>query len=120
MTLTYQSGFGNHFATEAVDGALPAGRNSPQQVAHGLYAEQISGTAFTAPRVENRRTWMYRRLPSVVCGPYEQLDQPYVKTGAKDGASMPPDPLRWHPLPIPAAPLDFVDGLRTIVVNGDP
>lgn len=81
MHLLYQSGFGNHFATEAVAGALPVGRNSPQQAAHGLYAEQVSGSAFTAPRAENRRTWLYRRLPSVVCGAYEPLAQPYVKTG---------------------------------------
>ena len=65
MTTTL-SGFGNQFATEAVAGALPQGRNSPQRVAHGLYAELLSGTAFTAPRADNRRTWMYRRQPSVV------------------------------------------------------
>jgi homogentisate 1,2-dioxygenase len=64
-SLNYQAGFGNHFATEAVPGALPVGRNSPQRVAHGLYAELLSGSAFTAPRAENRRTWMYRRRPSV-------------------------------------------------------
>ena len=67
--LQYQSGFGNSFATEAVPGALPQGRNSPQRVAHGLYAELLSGSAFTAPRAENRRTWMYRRQPSVVIPP---------------------------------------------------
>ncbi|MDB5670209.1 MAG: homogentisate 1,2-dioxygenase, partial [Alphaproteobacteria bacterium] len=60
MTEGYMSGFGNHFATEAVAGALPAGRNSPQRPAFGLYAEQLSGTAFTAPRAENRRSWLYR------------------------------------------------------------
>ena len=84
-SLTYQSGFGNQFSTEAVDGVLPQGRNSPQQVAHGLYAELISGSAFTAPRAENRRTWLYRRQPSVVGGGYEPFAQPYLKTGAKDG-----------------------------------
>ena len=69
----YQSGFGNEFASEAVPGALPQGRNSPQKVAHGLYAELLSGTAFTAPRAENLRTWLYRRRPSVLCGRYEPL-----------------------------------------------
>ena len=72
--LRYQSGFGNEFASEAVAGSLPQGRNSPQRVAHGLYAELLSGTAFTAPRAENRRTWLYRRRPSVGAGAYEPLD----------------------------------------------
>jgi homogentisate 1,2-dioxygenase len=66
--LNYLSGFGNEHASEARPGALPVGRNSPQQVAFGLYAELLSGTAFTAPRAENLRTWMYRRQPSVVVG----------------------------------------------------
>ena len=118
-SLTYQSGFGNQFSTEAVDGVLPQGRNSPQQVARGLYAELISGSAFTAPRAENHRTWMYRRQPSVVGGSYEPFAQQYLKTGAKEGRAAPPNPMRWHPVDIPSARLDFVDGLRTIVVNGD-
>ncbi|MGH8809333.1 MAG: homogentisate 1,2-dioxygenase, partial [Noviherbaspirillum sp.] len=117
---TYQSGFGNQLSSEAVEGALPVGRNSPQRVAHGLYAELFSGTAFTAPRAENLRTWMYRCQPSVVVGAYQPLPQPYLKTGAKDGAATPPEPLRWHPVEVPAQELDFVQGLRTIVVNGDP
>ncbi|WP_157269604.1 homogentisate 1,2-dioxygenase [Azohydromonas aeria] len=117
---TYQGGFGNQFSTEAVPGALPQGRNSPQQVALGLYAELVSGSAFTAPRAENRRSWLYRRQPSVVTGPYQPYEQPYLKTGVKDGVAAPPDPLRWHPTPIPQGDaLDFVDGLRTVVVNGD-
>jgi homogentisate 1,2-dioxygenase len=117
--LRYQNGFGNQFATEAVEGSLPQGRNSPQKVEHGLYAELISGSAFTAPRAENRRTWMYRRQPAVVTGAYAPLAHAFLKTGAKDGLAPPPDPLRWHPAPIPDAPTDFVDGLRTVVVNGD-
>lgn len=119
MTLHYQSGFGNQFATEAVPGTLPQGRNSPQQVAHGLYAELVSGSAFTAPRADNRRSWLYRRQPSVVSGGYSPYAQPYFKTGAKDGVPVPPNPLRWHPAPLPDAPIDFIDGLRTVVVNGD-
>src|SRR5438552_17543074 len=70
----YQSGFGNHFVTEAVAGALPQGRNSPQRPPHGLYAELISGTSFTAPRHDNRRTWTYRIQPSVVRRPYARID----------------------------------------------
>jgi homogentisate 1,2-dioxygenase len=117
--LRYQNGFGNQFATEAVEGTLPQGRNSPQKVNRGLYAELISGSAFTAPRVDNRRSWMYRRQPSVVTGGYEPLAHPFLKTGAKEGVAAPPNPMRWHPVPVPDAPTDFIDGLRTIVVNGD-
>jgi homogentisate 1,2-dioxygenase len=122
MTPRYQSGFGNQFATEAAPGALPVGRNSPQKAPHGLYAELLSGSAFTAPRADNRRTWMYRRQPSVVVGGYLPLSLPLWKTGAQGGAGVPPDPLRWAPTAVPAVevePLDFIDGLRTMVVNGD-
>ncbi|MDY0743788.1 homogentisate 1,2-dioxygenase [Paucibacter sp. R3-3] len=121
--LQYQSGFGNEHASEAHPGALPVGRNSPQKVALGLYAELLSGTAFTAPRAENLRTWMYRRRPSVVVGGYRPLEHRFLKSGAAEGQSVPPDPLRWAPTAIPDAstePLDFVDGLRTFAVNGDP
>ena len=117
--LNYQTGFGNEFATEAVIGALPQGRNSPQRAPHGLYAELISGTAFTAPRAENRRTWMYRRQPSVMIGGYKPYQQVRWCTGAAQGVATPPDPMRWHPVAIPAEPTDFVDGLRTMVANGD-
>jgi homogentisate 1,2-dioxygenase len=120
------SGFGNHFASEAVPGALPVGRNSPQRVAHGLYAELLSGTAFTAPRAENRRTWLYRRQPGVVTGAHQPLEHPLWCTGphTAPGHDLPvaPDPLRWHPFALPgdAAAVDFVDGLVTICRNGDP
>ena len=72
-TVRYMSGFGNQFETEALPGALPAGRNSPQKCAYGLYAEQLSGTAFTLPRAANRRTWTYRIRPSVTHRPYESI-----------------------------------------------
>ena len=117
--LHYQSGFGNQFASEAVPGALPQGRNSPQRVALGLYAEQISGSALTAPRHDNRHTWMYRRQPSVVTGAYAAYEQPLWTTGAAGGVAAPPDPLRWHAPAVPNEPLDFIDGLRTVVANGD-
>jgi len=119
---TLPGGFGNHFESEALPGALPVGRNSPQKPAYGLYAELLSGSAFTAPRAENRRTWLYRRRPSVQAGPYQPLVHPHWKTGAAAGEPVPPDPLRWHPTPVPdaaAQPLDFVTGLRTVCVNGD-
>jgi homogentisate 1,2-dioxygenase len=120
--MDYLGGFGNQFSSEAVPGTLPVGRNSPQQVAHGLYAELLSGSAFTAPRAENRRTWMYRRQPGVVVAgtTYEAYAHASWKTGAAMGVETPPDPLRWHPVPIPAErPLDFIDGVHTIAVNGD-
>jgi homogentisate 1,2-dioxygenase len=113
------TGFGNQFQSEAVAGTLPIGRNSPQRVAHGLYAELLSGSAFTAPRAENRRTWMYRRQPSVIVGAYEAYAQPYWRSGAAEGEVVAPDPLRWHPVPVPAEAQDFIDGLRTVAVNGD-
>jgi len=114
-------GFGNHFATEAVAGALPVGRNSPQRVAYGLYAEQISGTAFTAPRAENRRAWLYRLRPTAAHPPFaDYRDASLLRSGPFD--EVPPDPnrLRWDPLPLPEAPVDFVDGLVTYGGNGDP
>ena len=116
---SYQSGFGNEHATEAVPGALPQGRNSPQRAPFALYPELISGTAFTAPRAENRRSWLYRRQPSVVSGAYAPYEQRHWLTGAAAGHVLPPEPLRWGPFEIPADPLDFVDGLRTVAANGD-
>jgi len=95
----YQTGFGNEFATEAVPGALPQGRNSPQRAPLDLYPELISGTAFTAPRAENRRSWLYRREPSVVAGAYRPFDLGGWRTGASGGAALPPEPLRWRSMP---------------------
>jgi homogentisate 1,2-dioxygenase len=117
--LLYQTGFGNEFATEAVPGALPQGRNSPQRAPYQLYAELISGTAFTAPRAENRRTWVYRRQPSVVAGAFQPCEQTGWLSGAQPGAVLPPEPLRWNPFDIPADAGDFVDGMRTVAANGN-
>ena len=119
QTLRYQSGFANEFATEAVAGTLPVGRNSPQRVAHGLYAEQISGTAFTAPRHVNRRSWLYRIRPASVHQPFAMLQSGTLHNNF-DEAPAPPDQLRWDPLPLPTAPKDFVDGLLTMAGNGGP
>ena len=115
----YLSGFDNEFATEALPGALPVGRNSPQRCSYGLYAEQISGTAFTAPRASNRRSWLYRIRPSAVQRPFEQVDAGGL-VGDFSDAIAPPDPLRWNPPPIPEAPTDFLAGLTTLAGNGDP
>jgi len=121
MTTTplYQHGFGNEYATEAVPGALPQGRNSPQRAPFDLYPELISGTAFTAPRDTNRRTWLYRRQPSVVSGRYQPYEQPHWATGANRDMALPPEPLRWNPLPSDGIDADFIDGMRTLAANGD-
>ena len=121
MTLLYQSGFGNEFASEAIPNTLPQGQNSPQRVAHGLYAELLSGTAFTAPRHENRRTWLYRRQPSVVAGDYVAVEHSLLKTAGFDKAKQatPPNPLRWQPLPTTENKQDFIQSLITIALNGD-
>ncbi len=108
--LQYLSGFGNHFATEALPGALPEGRNSPQRCPYGLYAEQLSGTAFTAPRAANRRSWLYRIQPAAVQGEFRPLAHPGV-LGRFAELPVPPDPLRWSALPVPTEPTDFIDGL---------
>src|SRR5882672_8938760 len=96
----YQSGFGNEFATEALAGALPPGRNSPQRCPFGLYAEQFSGTAFTAPRHANRRSWLYRIRPAAVHAPFGRIDSGLL-AGSFDSTAASPNQLRWSPLPIP-------------------
>ena len=116
-TLKYQTGFHSHFATEAVAGALPIGQNSPQRVPFGLYAEQLSGAAFTAPRHENLRSWLYRLRPSAGHGAYQPYEQ--SKLVSAFGGPVTPNRLRWNPLDIPAQPTDFVDGLTTLAGNAD-
>ena len=114
-------GFGNHFSTEAVAGALPEGRNSPQHVPYGLFAEQLSGTAFTAPRSENKRSWLYRLRPTASHLPYEPYERvSLIRSGPFDEVAPSPNRLRWDPLPLPEAATDFVDGLVTYAGNGDP
>ncbi|MDE2225843.1 MAG: homogentisate 1,2-dioxygenase, partial [Xanthomonadaceae bacterium] len=109
----YQTGFGNEHASEALTGALPVGRNSPQKVPYGLYAEQLSGTAFTAPRNANRRSWLYRIRPAALHGPFAPFAQPRFHN-CFDEAPTPPDQMRWSPFPLPDAPTDFADGLFTM------
>lgn len=123
----YMTGFGNEFASEAIESVLPIGQNSPQQPAYGLYAEQFSGTAFTAPRCDNRRSWLYRKLPSAMHGKFEPYKSQTVinkagkniATAPTNGAPFPPNRMRWDPLPIPEEPTDWVDGLISIATNGD-
>jgi homogentisate 1,2-dioxygenase len=117
--LAYLSGFGNEHATEAVAGALPQGRNSPQRPPLGLYAEQLSGTPFTAPRRSNRRSWLYRILPSAMQPAFRRLDNGLWRSAPCNEAEPPPNRLRWNPLPMPATPTDFIDGMATMATNGD-
>jgi homogentisate 1,2-dioxygenase len=118
--IRYQSGFGNEFATEAVAGALPIGQNAPQKHTLGLYTEQMSGSAFTAPRGQNRRTWTYRIRPSVTHKPFELHPSLHMRSGPFHETVPTPNQLRWDPLPLPEAPTDFVDGIITYGGNGDP
>jgi homogentisate 1,2-dioxygenase len=117
--LRYHSGFGNEFASEAIAGALPVGQNAPQRAPFGLYAEQLSGTPFTAPRAANRRSWLYRIRPSVMHKPYREISRGLLRSAPFDEVVTSPNQLRWDPIPIPAAATDFVDGLITIAGNGD-
>ncbi|KAJ1980444.1 hypothetical protein H4R34_002451 [Dimargaris verticillata] len=133
--LTYLAGFGNHFSSEALPGALPANQNTPQNCPYGLYAEQLSGTAFTSPRQENRRTWLYRVLPSAchqplvkapadgtVVSPLMVANFSGSSASAQDGrVQVTPTQLRWKPFAIePNLAHDFVQGLRTLAGAGDP
>jgi homogentisate 1,2-dioxygenase len=117
--LSYQSGFGNTFSTEAVRGALPR-QNSPQRAPKGLYAEVLSGTAFTAPRAENQSVWLYRIHPSAMHPPYRRAQQGLLRSGPFDEVEPSPNRLRWDPLPIPGKPCDFLDGLATVAGSGAP
>lgn len=118
-TASYQTGFGNEFASEALPGALLEGRNSPQRVAYGLYAEQISGTAFTAPRSHNRRSWLYRIRPAAMHKPFVAVEDSTLHNRFDEEATN-PNQLRWDPLPVPEKPTDFIDGLVTMAGNGGP
>jgi homogentisate 1,2-dioxygenase len=117
----YMPGFGNDFETEALPGALPVGQNSPQRCAYGLYAEQLSGSPFTAPRGINERSWLYRIRPSVRhVGQFSPLALPYWQTAPATGNhQLPLAQLRWSPMPIPKEPLSFIEGMRTLTTAGD-
>ena len=117
----YMPGFGNDFETEALPGALPVGQNSPQRCAYGLYAEQLSGSPFTAPRGANERSWLYRIRPSVRhTGQFKRIDVPFWKTAPTiDEHERPIGQLRWSPVPIPDESLSFIAGIRTMTTAGD-
>ena len=118
--LRYQTGFGGHFESEAVPGALPKGRNSPQRPAFGLYAEQLSGTAFTAPRAENRRSWLYRMRPTADHPPYEHYSGAALFSPPLERGPIAPNRLRWDPPSDLPDDCDFVDGMTTMLVSRAP
>ena len=117
----YSPGFGNDFETEALSDALPQGRNSPQKCPYGLYAEQLSGTPFTAPRGQNERTWCYRIRPSVKhVGRFKKIDLPWWKSAPlilDDVISL--GQYRWDPIPQTDDDHTFITGMRTITTAGD-
>lgn len=118
--LAYQTGFGNSFETEALPGALPAGRNSPQRCAYGLYAEQLSGSPFTAPRAQNERSWLYRIQPTVRhIGRFARADARQWRTAPCRDAETPIAPLRWSPVPFPDGRLTLIEGMHTVTCAGD-
>ncbi|HEV7994967.1 MAG TPA: homogentisate 1,2-dioxygenase [Stellaceae bacterium] len=115
----YLSGFANELASEALPGALPEGQNAPQRHPLGLYTEQISGTPFTAPRAQNRRSWLYRIRPSAAHPAFHPINNSLLRSAPFDEMAPPPNRLRWDPLPYPDMQADLVDGLVTIGGNGD-
>ncbi|MGH6815318.1 MAG: homogentisate 1,2-dioxygenase [Hyphomicrobiaceae bacterium] len=116
----YISGFGNGFESEALPGALPIGRNSPQKCPYGLYAEQISGSPFTAPRAANERSWLYRIRPTVKhWGRFTKADIGLWRTAPCTEHEMPIAPLRWDPIPLPKESMTFLQGVRTVTTAGD-
>lgn len=117
--LAYLSGFAGEHASEALSGALPEGRNSPQRPAYGLYAEQLSGTAFTVPRHLNRRSWLYRIRPGAVHGPFKALDRPGIHHHYELDATS-PNVMRWSPQPMPEEATDFIEGLQSFAGTGTP
>ena len=118
-SITYQTGFGNEFTTEALPGALPVGRNSPQKCPYGLYAEQLTGSAFTALRGDNKRSWLYRIRPSAMHMPFKQIGNGRLVSDF-GLVPTPPNQLRWNALPMPTEPTDFIQSLVTYAGNGDP
>lgn len=119
-TLHYLSGFGNSFESEAVPGALPKGRNSPQRPAYGLYAEQLSGTAFTLTRSENRRSWLYRMRPTADHPPFQRYQGASLFAPGTVDEPLAPNRLRWDPRDDLPAGADFIDGMVTMLANRDP
>src|SRR5437868_2591355 len=118
--LRYMSGFGSHFESEAVEGALPKGRNSPQRPAFGLYTEQLSGSSFTSARHENRRSWLYRMRPTADHRPFVRYEGAPLFAPGTSKEPLAPNRLRWDPPQDLPEGTDFVDGMVTMLANRDP
>jgi len=118
--LGYMTGFGSHFESEAVPGALPEGRNSPQRPAFGLFAEQLSGSSFTSPRQENRRSWLYRMRPTADHRPFTAYGGARLFGMTAAPAPLAPNRLRWDPPADLPDGTDFVDGIVTMLTNRPP
>eukprot|EP01048_Picozoa_sp_COSAG05_P017884 COSAG05_NODE_2520_length_2950_cov_1.329358_2_plen_269_part_00 len=116
----YLSGFGNLLHSEALAGAVPRGQNSPVKCPYGLYAEKLSGTAFTAPRHRNMQSWLYRILPSVVHDPWKPVSSGRWLSDFNSSATTTPNQLRWLPPCISTVPHTFVTGLTTLAGAGEP
>ncbi|GAA5876406.1 hypothetical protein JCM16303_003520 [Sporobolomyces ruberrimus] len=122
----YQVGFGNSFASEAIPEVLPIGQNSPQKVKFGLYAEQVTATAFVAPKAQNQKLWLYRMRPSVAHQGFvripdnEDLCSEFSPLNPK--VSVSPTQIAWKPFPLPRSSdkVDWVEGLKTIAGSGSP
>jgi homogentisate 1,2-dioxygenase len=113
------AGFCNFHESETLPGALPVDQNSPRSSPYGLYAEQLNATGFVAPREANRRSWMYRIRPSAEQGPLAPLAHERLR-GDFSGEPVEANLAGWGPLPFPASPTDFVDGLATLGGAGSP
>lgn len=118
-SLTYLNGFRNHFESEALAGALVIGRNSPQKVPYGLYAEQLNGSAFSAPRHLNQYAWLYRIRPSVMHGEFTLVQHSHLTTSSFTSEFTPPTQMRWDPMPYPSSPIHFIESFTTIAGNGN-
>ena len=118
--LTYMTGFGGYFESEAVAGSLPRGRNSPQRPPFGLYAEQLSGSAFTMARGDNRRSWLYRMRPTADHRPFERYAGAPLFGAAPGEGPLAPNRLRWDPVADLPQGMDFVDGLATMLTARRP
>lgn len=121
----YHSGFGSHIESEALPDVLPVGQNSPQVCAYGLYAEQLSGSAFTCPRNKNVRSWLYRIRPSVqTLSNFQSIPSNQLASISMNDLLVEPNPLRWDPAPLPSNSaelnVDFLHGLTLVCGNGDP
>ncbi len=118
----YFSGFGGHFSSEALAGALPQNQNSPQKVDFGLYAEQLSGSAFTAPRTENKTSWLYRILPSLKHSKFSLIEKGLLESASPSETPISPNQMRWDPISLlkkASKKIDFVDSLTTVLTAGN-